>query len=157
MESTVTTSRGSVSWRTLVFLLIMNLSVIEPSEKEILKYFFFPRKTSSTAATAPDAVGFDTESCCSVVANNFFGLPAIASTIISFVLTHCADDAAIVWSNGFPISTFFENKTLKRIFNAVSVPFELKKSFDLDRIFSIETFWNCLYSNPGRNWFLCVL
>ena len=74
----------------------MNLSVIEPSGKGNSKIFLPSQKTSSTAATAPDAVGFDMESCCNVVANNFFGLPVIASTIISFVLTHCADDAAIV-------------------------------------------------------------
>jgi len=101
VESTVTTVDPVDSCNIFVFLLISKFifgAAPTPNlgdgsgAKEILKYFFVPRKTSSTDATAPLAVGLFMESCDNVVDSNFFGFPVIASTIMSSVFTHSADE-----------------------------------------------------------------
>ena len=110
---------------TFVFVDTLNLFVIVPFEKEILKYFLLFRYIASTFATAPLAVGFIKESWYILSPTKFKGFPLIFSTIISSVMSHSASDGKIVWLKGLTISTCSPYKTWNKIFREVSVPFEL--------------------------------
>ena len=110
---------------TFVFVEILNLLIIVPFEKEILKYFLLFRYIASTFATAPLAVGFVNESWYILSPTKFKGFPLIFSTIISSVTSHSASDGKIVWLKGLTISTCSPYKTWNKIFKEVSVPFEL--------------------------------
>ena len=78
----------------------------------------------STFEIDPDAVGLSTEFSKIVLKVSLVGSPLKLSTIISSVTFQLAPEDIIVLSNGFKISTFFPNRTEKRIFKDVSVPFE---------------------------------
>ena len=110
---------------TFVFVEILNLFVIVPCEKEILKYFLSFKNICWALDTAPLAVGDVNEFWYILCPIRLIGLPLKLSTIISLVTFHSASDGKRVSLNGLMISTFSPYKTWNKIFKEVSVPFEL--------------------------------
>ena len=124
VESTVTVEFSDPTETTLVLLFILKSFIIESELNDILKNFLLPKNMGSTFEIDPDAVGLSTEFSKIVLKINLVGSPLKLSTIISSVTFQLAPEDIIVLSNGFKISTFFPNRTEKRIFKDVSVPFE---------------------------------
>ena len=110
---------------TFVFVDTLNLLSIVPFEKDIWKYLLFPKNLVLTFETAPLAVGFAREFWYILNPTNFTGSPDKTSTTISSVTSQSASDGDNVCSKGLIISTFSPYKTWNKIFNEVSVPFEM--------------------------------
>ena len=86
------------------------------------------------------------------------GFPLITSTISSSEVNQSASDAEIVLSQGLFTITCSPKRTLNKISKDWSVPFDMKKSFALVKIFSIDNpVANFLFSTPGRKFFLNFL